>query len=241
MASKTPSPVRLTWHASGEESTVAVVGSWSDWFAEPMNKEGDRFVLDKLLTPGNYEYKFIVDGMWRNDSTKPSLLVNGFQNHRLSVLPSVRIRIWPPRGSTVPHTFSVNPQASLDETVRRAKLQCGILDEHDYNFIRLSNGEKSKISSSSDLHEEDLLFLMLSSSEHDDLDDMELESRAIKAIVNQQPSQLRRSDTNEVVFTGTLDEAMAYASTNRDNITVPLGDWSADSPPSALLVSSFMK
>jgi len=49
---------------------VFVAGNFNDWRvdASPLQKaEKDEWTLDLTLTPGAYEYRFVVDGQWCDD------------------------------------------------------------------------------------------------------------------------------------------------------------------------------
>jgi 1,4-alpha-glucan branching enzyme len=48
---------------------VFVVGDFNDWneSSHPMNKEGDRWKLTVGLPAGEYEFKYLADGVWFND------------------------------------------------------------------------------------------------------------------------------------------------------------------------------
>jgi 1,4-alpha-glucan branching enzyme len=55
-----------------EAEAVAVVGTFNGWNSEanPLkkDKEGNWSTIVNLF-PGNYEYRFIVDGRWKDDPT----------------------------------------------------------------------------------------------------------------------------------------------------------------------------
>ena len=60
---------------------VCVAGSFSDW--RPDKKMIDRdcsgvYRCRLLLSPGAYQYKFVVDGEWRSDPENPNFVPNGF-------------------------------------------------------------------------------------------------------------------------------------------------------------------
>ena len=51
-------------------STVSLVGSFTDWETSPiqLKKQKDgTWKATVSLSPGTYEYRFLVDGEWRND------------------------------------------------------------------------------------------------------------------------------------------------------------------------------
>jgi len=75
-----------------EAKEVSLVGDFNDWNAKkhPMkrNRKGD---LEKIvmLPPGTYEYKYLVDGQWRNDPRNDAFSYNcfGTQNNVVTVGP----------------------------------------------------------------------------------------------------------------------------------------------------------
>ena len=53
---------------SGGGSHVEVEGSFDNWsIRQLLQQSGKDFTIIKLLPPGVYQYKFIVDGIWRYD------------------------------------------------------------------------------------------------------------------------------------------------------------------------------
>ena len=60
---------------------VFVAGCFSNW--EPKYKLTDHdgkgvYTAKILLAPGEYQYKFVVDGEWRLDSANPNFVPNNF-------------------------------------------------------------------------------------------------------------------------------------------------------------------
>lgn len=54
-------------------------GSWDNWVgAVEMTKVGNKFVTEMYLPESSYEYKFVVDGEWRIDYTKPFRGLNNY-------------------------------------------------------------------------------------------------------------------------------------------------------------------
>ena len=65
-------PTVLSWSLGGNH--VAVEGSWDDWTTRtPMQRQGRDYTLVKLLPPGVYQYKFVVDGAWRYAPDQPAM------------------------------------------------------------------------------------------------------------------------------------------------------------------------
>lgn len=62
---KTKAPIRITCSATNAREIV-LTGSFNDWDAAalPMAKSADgEWKVDLRLSPGRYEYKFVVDGV----------------------------------------------------------------------------------------------------------------------------------------------------------------------------------
>jgi 5'-AMP-activated protein kinase regulatory beta subunit len=65
-------PTVILWAHGG--SVVQLEGSFDNWRQRhQMQKSGKDYTLVKLLSPGVYQYKFIVDGQWRHDPNLPSM------------------------------------------------------------------------------------------------------------------------------------------------------------------------
>ncbi|GAB4817836.1 hypothetical protein N2152v2_004882 [Parachlorella kessleri] len=66
-------PTVLVWAHGGQ--TVQLEGSFDNWTQRhTMQQSGKDFTLVKLLPPGVYQYKFIVDGQWRHDPNLPCIM-----------------------------------------------------------------------------------------------------------------------------------------------------------------------
>lgn len=61
---------------------VSVAGSFNDWRSDEKilnDRNGDGIYRCRLLlAPGEYQYKFLVDGEWRSDSGNPNFVPNEF-------------------------------------------------------------------------------------------------------------------------------------------------------------------
>ena len=60
---------------------VLVAGTFNDW--QPVkkltDKNGDGIYRGRImLSPGEYQYKFLIDGEWRADAGNPNFTPNGF-------------------------------------------------------------------------------------------------------------------------------------------------------------------
>jgi 1,4-alpha-glucan branching enzyme len=73
---------RIKMNFTGAKAkTVSLVGDFNQWDPNrhPM-KHREEGTWEKIivLPPGNYEYKFLVDGLWENDPLNPDLRYNQF-------------------------------------------------------------------------------------------------------------------------------------------------------------------
>jgi 1,4-alpha-glucan branching enzyme len=59
---------------------VAAAGTFSDWQPKAMkDKNGDGVYRCRLLlSPGEYQYKFLVDGEWRSDAMNADFVPNEY-------------------------------------------------------------------------------------------------------------------------------------------------------------------
>lgn len=65
-------PVVIRWHGGG--TNVEVQGSFDNWSTrQALQKSGNDFTIVKLLPPGVYQYKYIVDGNWTYDPGMPAM------------------------------------------------------------------------------------------------------------------------------------------------------------------------
>lgn len=65
-------PTAIVWSRGGND--VAVEGSFDNWSTRTgLQKTGNNFTIVKLLPPGVYQYKFIVDGEWQYDPSQPAM------------------------------------------------------------------------------------------------------------------------------------------------------------------------
>lgn len=60
---------------------VWLAGTFNDW--QPVkrltDKNGDGIYRGRMmLVPGEYQYKFLIDGEWRADAANPNFAPNGF-------------------------------------------------------------------------------------------------------------------------------------------------------------------
>lgn len=71
MAKKASSKIKTEFVFNAPDATsVKVAGSFTDWDKAPLDLKKLKTGIWKKsvsLEPGCYEYKFIVDGLWRDD------------------------------------------------------------------------------------------------------------------------------------------------------------------------------
>ncbi|KAL5214850.1 hypothetical protein ABZP36_004002 [Zizania latifolia] len=60
---------RFAWPYGGQRASFC--GSFTGWTEYPMGLVGAEFQVVFDLPPGVYQYRFLVDGVWRCDETKP--------------------------------------------------------------------------------------------------------------------------------------------------------------------------
>lgn len=81
-AKKAPQRRRITfWLEDGHAHKVAVAGSFSNWDEEPIplqRTDNGSWKATVLLPPGRYEYRFLVDGQWRDDPRCDERVANSF-------------------------------------------------------------------------------------------------------------------------------------------------------------------
>ena len=73
--------ITFVCNVMGDTSSVYLVGSFNDWdpVKLPMAKNKDGSFRKKLtLKPGRYEYKFITDGIWLNDTESQENVMNPY-------------------------------------------------------------------------------------------------------------------------------------------------------------------
>ncbi|TVU03131.1 hypothetical protein EJB05_38178 [Eragrostis curvula] len=60
---------RFSWPYGGRQASFS--GSFTGWREYPMALVGAEFQVVFDLSPGVYQYRFLIDGVWRCDETKP--------------------------------------------------------------------------------------------------------------------------------------------------------------------------
>jgi len=76
-------------------SSVAIAGSFNGWRTDEllMNKTSGGWELPYVLGPGNYQYKFVVDGKWISDPENPLTADNKMGNSFLIIQPNYTFRL----------------------------------------------------------------------------------------------------------------------------------------------------
>lgn len=75
---------------------VSVAGSFNNWKPNKifLKKTPEGWVLPLILNPGNYGYKFIVDGQWITDPQNQNYMVeNGVQNSFVAAKPNYTFKL----------------------------------------------------------------------------------------------------------------------------------------------------
>jgi 1,4-alpha-glucan branching enzyme len=71
--------VRFSLQVENTAKKVHLVGDFSGWNPVSMKKQKDRrYAATVALNPGNYEYKFVVDGQWRVDPDNGAWALNPY-------------------------------------------------------------------------------------------------------------------------------------------------------------------
>lgn len=87
-----------TFRLNGFTSARQVVlsGSFNNWSTNElvMNKHSEGWVLNYVMAPGNYEYKFIIDGSWIPDPENPYTIGSGeYVNSYFAFKPNYQFRL----------------------------------------------------------------------------------------------------------------------------------------------------
>lgn len=71
--------VRFTCAPKNTAKQVLLAGDFNGWSPEPMAKQKTGvFAAERQIKPGQYGYKFIVDGQWVPDEENPQAIPNQF-------------------------------------------------------------------------------------------------------------------------------------------------------------------
>ncbi len=78
-----PHPVRIEFHHE-QAQAVFIAGTFNEWRPDtsPMIRLGEgRWVKELVLSPGRYEYLFVVDGVWVCDPSAREQVPNPHGGH----------------------------------------------------------------------------------------------------------------------------------------------------------------
>ena len=87
------SSVTFVWPYGGEK--VQLAGSFTGWKpVEMVTGETNKWILPYNLSPGNHEFKFVVDGKWVHDPEQTNHVNElGSHNNILSVDPEPGLKL----------------------------------------------------------------------------------------------------------------------------------------------------
>ena len=68
----------FNWPLAGNEKGVCLAGDFNGWIPMPMEKINGGFQIIVNLSPGLYQYKFVVDGEWQEDPAAKGNAKNEF-------------------------------------------------------------------------------------------------------------------------------------------------------------------
>ena len=74
----------VIYHTFPEAKSVSVAGSFNDWkptAGSLQDRWCDIWRVDLTLKPGRYEYRFVVDGKWADDTINPNRVQNPFGSY----------------------------------------------------------------------------------------------------------------------------------------------------------------
>lgn len=126
----------FTWKYGG--NSVGLKGSWDGWKSVAlMQKQADgSWSYFRPLLPGYYEYKYVVDGVHREDPAQPTSGESPFLNNSLEVMPPIRIKLHGLRTKRgPPFAFEVDPMASMQTILTEAKALCRLPESSELGFV----------------------------------------------------------------------------------------------------------
>ena len=69
------------------EENVFLAGSFNNWIPVRMTKQkSGQYVLIMKLSEGSYEYRFIIDGVWRHDPDHGNYVQNALGSFNSEVV-----------------------------------------------------------------------------------------------------------------------------------------------------------
>ena len=89
----TPDGVVFNWKADGKDRKIYLAASFNNWNKEDSNyllkdDDGDGiWSITVKLAPGTYQYKYVIEGKWTQDTYAPDQAPDGFggQNSKFDV------------------------------------------------------------------------------------------------------------------------------------------------------------
>ena len=71
--------VQFAVHPESNAKKVLLAGTFNDWQPQRMTKKKDgTFVSNQQLAPGEYRYRFVIDGKWVPDNDNPARVPNPY-------------------------------------------------------------------------------------------------------------------------------------------------------------------
>ena len=77
-AAKPKTGCTFVWHKTPDAQKVLLAGDFTNWNLFPMEKSNGKFQASLELPPGEYRYKFVVDGIWYSDPSAEESMVNEY-------------------------------------------------------------------------------------------------------------------------------------------------------------------
>ena len=74
----------FVWPHEGDD--VWIAGTFNDWEPQPMSQRDGVWVQTLSLTPGDWVYKFVVDGTWIHDAQGDTLVDDGYGGYNNTFL-----------------------------------------------------------------------------------------------------------------------------------------------------------
>lgn len=127
--------VLFIWKYGG--NSVGLKGSWDGWKSVAlMQKQADgSWSYVRPLLPGYYEYKYVVDGVHREDPAQPTSGESPFVNNSLEVMPPIRIKLHGLRTKRgPPFAFQVDPMTCMQTILTEAKALCRLPESSELGF-----------------------------------------------------------------------------------------------------------
>jgi len=128
--------VRFTYRGP---DAVFLAGEFNGWSttATPMQRKGGDWIVDLLLEPGKYQYKFVINGEWYQDSSNPDSVPDGWNgNNSVMTVPASAVSPFP--AQTPP---AVAARLSESNSVRQVRWR-----SIDYPEVPIPGASEKKLS-----------------------------------------------------------------------------------------------